>query len=369
MVAHRWRPVSGLGAVGTVLPAVFLVLDAALHFAYPDLHDAFSAPLTALVPVVAAATAGIVGAVAYTALAVVLSIVLLNVPGWTYQHGDFNVEMAVLGIAFGASVLLAHLRARSERKVARLQSVAETVQRAVLPPIPERSDSMQVAAEYLAAEEEARIGGDLYDIQDTPFGLRMIIGDVRGKGLSAVASANIVLGAFREVSQRAPSLERLAEQLDASVRRYQTRADVDTEEFITATLVAMPAWAEIEFLCCGHPGPLLIRGGGVTQLTASWPQAPLGLWDMSPVGSVADTTRFDVGDCLLLYTDGVIEARDPKGRFYPLEERVRARPDRDPAELVRYVVDDLLGHAGGRLGDDAALLAGQRKGQREVRAV
>ncbi len=69
---------------------------------------------------------------------------------------------------------------------------------------------------------------------------------------------------------------------------------------------------------------------------------------------------FKPGDTLLLYTDGVIEARDRAGVFYPLAERVMTWPGDGPGTLVEHVRDDLLAYVGGRLGDDAAMVAIQR---------
>ncbi|MGW5373295.1 PP2C family protein-serine/threonine phosphatase, partial [Streptomyces sp. NPDC004011] len=72
------------------------------------------------------------------------------------------------------------------------------------------------------------------------------------------------------------------------------------------------------------------------------------------------TFPFEAGDLLLLYTDGVIEARDADGRFYPLTERAPEWTKDDPDELLRALHDDLLAHVHGRLGDDAAAVAIRR---------
>lgn len=66
---------------------------------------------------------------------------------------------------------------------------------------------------------------------------------------------------------------------------------------------------------------------------------------------------FEVGDTLILYTDGVIEARDQAGAFYPFAERAAQWAECNPKALLQHIRHDLLAHAGGRLGDDAALIA------------
>ncbi|MGW3173624.1 SpoIIE family protein phosphatase, partial [Streptomyces sp. NPDC001153] len=68
------------------------------------------------------------------------------------------------------------------------------------------------------------------------------------------------------------------------------------------------------------------------------------------------------GDMLLLYTDGVTEARSPKGAFYPLTERAASAPTSGPEALLRHIHRDLLEHVGHEPGDDAALLAIERYG-------
>ncbi|WP_425585255.1 SpoIIE family protein phosphatase [Yinghuangia aomiensis] len=83
--------------------------------------------------------------------------------------------------------------------------------------------------------------------------MRCLIGDVRGKGLEAVATAAVVLGSFGEAAHDQPDLARLAERRDASARRH---AD-DDEAFVTARLVEVDATAAARVLSCGHPAPYL----------------------------------------------------------------------------------------------------------------
>ncbi|MFE3907773.1 SpoIIE family protein phosphatase, partial [Streptomyces sp. NPDC059153] len=73
-----------------------------------------------------------------------------------------------------------------------------------------------------------------------------------------------------------------------------------------------------------------------------------------------DPFTFEGGDMLVLYTDGVIEARSPSGAFYPLAERVASFPATNPDTLLHHIHRDLLDHVGGHLGDDAALLVIER---------
>lgn len=87
---------------------------------------------------------------------------------------------------------------------------------------------------------------------------------------------------------------------------------------------------------------------------------PLGLGELGAGEYIPQTFAFEPGDILLLYTDGVVEARDGSGAFYPLAERLPAWAGQDPEALVRLLHDDLLGHVGGTLNDDAAAIVVQR---------
>jgi serine phosphatase RsbU (regulator of sigma subunit) len=101
----------------------------------------------------------------------------------------------------------------------------------------------------------------------------------------------------------------------------------------------------------------------VTSLDALPPSPPLGLLDLAGWPPRADPLAARPGDCVLLYTDGVSEARDSRGRPYPLAERAAALSA--AARLPALLAGDLLRHVGGRLRDDATLLCLRFAGTRE----
>jgi serine phosphatase RsbU (regulator of sigma subunit) len=78
---------------------------------------------------------------------------------------------------------------------------------------------------------------------------------------------------------------------------------------------------------------------------------------MGPAAYTVDVFAFEAGDTLLLFTDGVIEARDRGGDFYPLAERAAQWTESPPETLLYHLRRDLLAYVGGRLGDDAAIIA------------
>ena len=143
---------------------------------------------------------------------------------------------------------------QENQRLADVTSVAEAAQRALLRPLPRQVGPLELGVVYLAAAAEARVGGDLYEVTRTQFGIRLIVGDVRGKGLDAVEIAADVLGVFREVAHEVYTLAEVARRIDASLAR---RPAAPLEEFVTAVLAEIdPAAGSLTIYNCGHPPPL-----------------------------------------------------------------------------------------------------------------
>ncbi|WP_327250174.1 PP2C family protein-serine/threonine phosphatase [Streptomyces sp. NBC_01320] len=134
------------------------------------------------------------------------------------------------------------------------------------------------------------------------------------------------------------------------------------EHFITCLVLEIPddAPSAAEMINCGHPPPLLVHDQRVTVLYARQPLPPLGVCERPNEDDRVDPFTFKGGDMLVLYTDGVIEARSPSGAFYPLAERVASFPTSSPDTLLHHIHRDLLTHIGGHPADDAALLVIER---------
>ncbi|MFI6488749.1 PP2C family protein-serine/threonine phosphatase [Streptomyces sp. NPDC050564] len=161
----------------------------------------------------------------------------------------------------------------------------------------------------------------------TAHSTRLIIGDVRGKGLASISDTAIVLGAFRAAAHRDIPLPELVAYVEDAVRwglaEFSASETDLAERFVTAVMVDIPDDEPVvQVVSCGHPPPLLLRQSGatVTTLEVPEPAPPLGLalGDMSDSAYVPATFPFQEGDRLILYTDGVTEARDQRGDFYPL---------------------------------------------------
>jgi serine phosphatase RsbU (regulator of sigma subunit) len=173
--------------------------------------------------------------------------------------------------------------------------------------------SLRIRTRYLPAQAGA--GGDLYDVEDTPFGLRLLVGDVMGAGRPANQTGVVVRKAWQAIAATEPTLAGIAGRLHGLIAR-----SAHPDRFVTAFLATFGAGPRTEFVCCGHPPPLLLRGTAATFLDPCPPAPPLGLLDMNEGWCTPGTFRLTPGDQLLLYTDGVCEARDSGGAFFSLAE-------------------------------------------------
>lgn len=322
-------------------------------------------PLLVVAPALTASFGGsrltaLIGALAVGAL-VAISVIRNSI--FTSNHESQLIAL-ILICAF--TVIFCRLRERHSAELRQVRSVAEAAQQVVLQPLPERMGTLRIASAYRAATDHARIGGDLYAAVRTERGTRLLMGDVRGKGLPAIEDAALVLGGFRSAAHREPTLPALRAELDATVcwslaqpARNGPEAD---ESFVTAVLIDVPDDEPVvRILNCGHPPPFRMRGGQVTVLAPGQYATPLGMClPKAPSGSV-DTYAFEPGDMLVLYTDGVTEARDADDRFYPLAERLPGWKDTDtPGGLIDRVRDDLGMFCRSTFDDDAALVVVRR---------
>ncbi len=284
------------------------------------------------------------------AAAALLAAALLGVYDQQYDEQSLPAQLVrLLGVALGgaAAVVASRVRDQREAQLAHVELVAAAAQQALLTQIPARVGDFEVATSYDSADQDAGVGGDLYEVMATPWGLRVLIGDVKGKGLEGVAIAARVLGTFRALAASRRSGEDVLADLDRVVE-----LNAGTEDFVTAVLLEISA-DEVTVWNAGHPPPLLVRDGAVTTLDAEVPQPPLGLLPKPAPQSY----RLGAEDLLLLYTDGLIEARHAATReFYDVEDAAARllRPGDLPGGL-RRLADEVAQWTGG-LSDDVAMV-------------
>src|SRR5512132_3064105 len=135
--------------------------------------------------------------------------VLLGIPDGIVGTTVHLPGCLVVARAAALRACLAYRRIQHERLLLRVTRIAEVAQRTILRPVPPRMGRVALAVRYLSATEDALVGGDFYEVAVTRHGLRVLVGDVKGKGLEAVQLAALVLTGFRAAATR-PSLVELA---------------------------------------------------------------------------------------------------------------------------------------------------------------
>lgn len=307
-------------------------------------------PLLSLGPAFASLAGGMRRTALIGLLALGLGVGLAVYDGILGTRRDNLTLITIAGIT-AASVLGSVLRERRQQELADVRSVADVAQRVLLRPIPPRTGHLIVAVDYISAAAQARIGGDLYEVVATPFGVRLIVGDVQGKGLDAVETAAVALGAFREAAYGEADLAGVADRVESALDR------LSAEQFVTAILGEMSGDAEIVLLNRGHPPPMVIDADGRARLVEPTdPAPPFAVRLVDDIPKATEQVAFPPGGQILFYTDGIIEARDSGGRFYPLLDRAHLLRETEPDKALGNLRADLLQHGGGHIADDAAML-------------
>lgn len=340
----------------------FVIALSVLIIEFTPAHVVYTGPLLVATPALAAVAMGPKGTLAAVALAVAVSVTTATYNGaWGSQQVYTNF-LALFLVSLASLATSSTVRRRREDELDQVRRIAVAAQEAVLRPVPVGLGPLRVAGMYLAAETGAQIGGDLYEAVQTRYGVRVIVGDVRGKGLPAVRAAAAVLGAFREAAYYEDELAGVVGRCEAALLRDAAVPGVIDPEalvegFVTVLVAQVPDGPVVEVVNRGHPPPLLLRDGAVRALEPGRPLPPLGLAEFvtGPPGA-ADGYSFAPGDRLLLYTDGVIEARDGDGEFFALPEAMEAVEGAPGAqEFLDRLHRLLLRHTGHRLADDAAM--------------
>jgi serine phosphatase RsbU (regulator of sigma subunit) len=336
-----------------------------------DLRVGHSIGLLALLslgPAFAAVVGGLARMIIVSCLALALCLILATYKDTSIDADDLVALATVLGVSV-AGVIASTLRQRQEQELAGVRTVAAAAQEVLLRPLPAELGGVRVAVRYISATSRATIGGDLYEVVAAADGTRFIIGDVQGKGLEAVKMASTVLGAFREVAPDTSDLAVIAARIEATLARELT-----DEQFVTAILAqASTDGSKVELLNRGHPPPLLVDSAGPRLVEAAEGGLPLGLAQFAAVpgqggqpgqaGHPGQATVIEVGpgDRILFYTDGVSEARNRSGEFFPLARARALREAGDPDKILDDLSADVLRHVGHALDDDAAMLLVRRE--------
>ena len=233
----------------------------------------------------------------------------------------------------------------------RVMTLAAEIQWDLLPPQTFATNRFVIAG---ALEPAYEIGGDTFDYAVTDDTADVLVLDSVGHGLPAALLASAAVGAYRHARRSQLDLPAISQAMDAVIAQQ-----FSASQFATAAIVRLDLdTGRLRWVNAGHPAPLILRSGSLLHLPACPPARPLGLQTGKPLEC---ETRLQPGDQVLLYTDGIIEARSPQGEFFG-EDRLadfilRAAAAGDPApETVRRLMRQVLAHQADQLQDDASIV-------------
>jgi sigma-B regulation protein RsbU (phosphoserine phosphatase) len=233
--------------------------------------------------------------------------------------------------------------------------IALTLQAGLLPRRLPAIPGAEIAARYNAGGEAIEVGGDFYDVFAAGEDWIVVIGDVCGRGAEAAALTSLARHSIRALAQH---VEPPSEILGALHRAMREEAGEDSFRFLTAACVRLRTDFGLRAALGGHPPALIVRADGrVDAFESTGPL--LGIGDLDEIGDVG--TRLDHGDALVLYTDGVIEARRDRVMFG--EDGLRALLEglggASADEIADAILAATVAHAG-TLEDDVAILVVRR---------
>jgi len=240
-----------------------------------------------------------------------------------------------------------------QRLVARHRGVAQALQRALAPPELPHIPGVETAVAYVPFGEGNDVGGDFYDLYVVDGRIRAVIGDVCGKGPSAGATGAFTRQVARSLGVEARTPADVLRRINAVVARGRG----DDRAYITALCACFRREGDgmrLDVAAAGHPPAMVLRASGEVEAVGR-PGTPIGPFHDIEVED--DGVDLLPGDTVLLYTDGVTEARAGGGRLEQegLTALVGAHAGASPQELVDGVREALA--AGGLPRDDIALVA------------
>jgi serine phosphatase RsbU (regulator of sigma subunit) len=333
-------------ALALVVLAVLIGLDLAIA---PDV--AILTALFGVAPLIACAVVPVRG----TALIGLLAFAAAVLSGtWNDSMGTAQQNVRIVNVVLVgiAAIAIAAVRVHREHRFVQVSEIAQVAQRAILPLLPAQAGHVAIAARYQSAARGALVGGDLYDCYHSQDHIRIVVGDVRGKGIAGVEQAARVIRAFRQAGALRTTLAEVAEEMDDYLAGFFSE-----EEFVTALLVEVTEPGVLRLVSAGHPGPQLAGPDAATMLEVPT-GLPLGLGLRSPRHAYTEVeVSWSPGDRLLMYTDGLSEARDASGEFFPLATLGPRLQKGSVHNALEEVVAAATSHVpGGRLDDDLAIV-------------
>jgi len=252
-------------------------------------------------------------------------------------------ELVVVNDAYGD--VFSRLRRR------KTLSLAAEMQWELLPPMSFGTERVVVTG---GLEPAYDVGGDSFDYAINGSLMDLLVIDSVGHGLPSAVLASVAISAYRHARRNMLDLPDIAVEINGAIA-----GQIGGSQFATAVLARLDiGTGRLRWINAGHPEPLVVRGASLVRLPEYPPSRPLGLQDSKPD---CRETRLQPGDRLVLYTDGITEARSPEGEFFG-EQRLAdfisaAAAAGDPApETVRRLMRHVLHHQADQLQDDASIV-------------
>lgn len=246
----------------------------------------------------------------------------------------------------------------------RFAAVARTLQQSLLPPRLPSLPGIELAARYHPALDGLEVGGDFYDVFAVGDDWMLVVGDVCGKGAEAAALTALIRYTIRAVAIQDPDPSVVLTELNNVMlhdtdtgRGTSADADIRFATVCCIRLRTVGTSTEADVACGGHPLPLVVRADGAVE-AAGVPGTIVGVVEDVEIATTAVTLA--PGDCIVAYTDGVIEARDAAGTTFDghrLADALRPAAGRGAVAVSEAMETGALRWQGGIAHDDVAVLA------------
>jgi serine phosphatase RsbU (regulator of sigma subunit)/PAS domain-containing protein len=280
------------------------------------------------------------------------------------RDGHFTMADLALVAELGEQMALA---IRVDRMFRRRSDTVDALHASLRPGRWPEIPGVEIAATYIAATEDSEVGGDFYDVYQTPDGWGLAVGDVSGMGEEAAAVTAAARHAIRVLARRCADPGEVLAGANEIVLAEELALDGG---FVTASIAHL-TWQDDKLRVmvgsAGHPAAAVLRSDGRVRMMSGG-GLPLGLFpDAEPA---TQELALDVGDVLFLYTDGVAQARGPDNTYFQdrLADELADLAGLPPDQLVASMRRAMIDFSEGDLVDDVTMLVIRASPQENGRA-